>query len=86
MDGRKDAPKFVLRTQLYKRLCPSVGPPVGPSVRWSVVIESKGGKPRISASAHPSATGGRVTIAQEKTEQLVLLVFAELGDETLKNS
>ena len=40
------------------RLCPSVGRSVG----WSVeVIESKSGKTRLSAPAHPSATGGRVS-------------------------
>ena len=44
-------------TQLYKMLCPSVGRLVG----WSVVIELKSGKTRISAPAHPSATDGRVS-------------------------
>ena len=49
---------LVADTQLYKRLCPSVGWSVG----WSVeVIELKSGKTRISAPAHPSATGGRVS-------------------------
>ena len=48
---------LVADTQLYKRLCPSVRPLVGPSV----IIESKSEKTRISAPAHPSATGmGRV--------------------------
>ena len=40
---------------------PSVRPSVHPSVRWSVMIESKSVKTRISAPAHPSATGGRVS-------------------------
>ena len=41
---------------------PSVRPSVGPSVRWSVVIELESVKTRISAPAHPSATGiGRVS-------------------------
>ena len=31
------------------------------SVRWSVLIELKSGKTRISAPAHPSATDGRVS-------------------------
>ena len=44
-------------TQFYKRLCPSIRWLVG----WSVVIELKSGKPRISAPAHPSATDGRVS-------------------------
>ena len=48
----------VADTQLYKRLRPSVGWSVGRSVE---VIESKSGKTRISAPAHPSATGGRVS-------------------------
>ena len=41
--------------RLYKRLCPSI--------RWSVgEHESKSGETRISAPAHPSATGfGRVS-------------------------
>ena len=61
---------LVADTQLYKRLCPSVGRlvgrsvsrSVGRSVGWSVeVIESKSGKTRISAPAHPSATGGRIS-------------------------
>ena len=50
---------LVADTQLYKRLCPSVGRSVGRSVE---VIKSKSGKTRISAPAHPSATGiGRVS-------------------------
>ena len=49
---------LVADTQLYKRLCPSVRRSVGRSVE---VIESKSGKTRISAPAHPSATGGRVS-------------------------
>ena len=49
-------------TQLYKRLCPSVRPSVRPSVGWSVgEHEWKSVKTRISAPAHPSATGGRVS-------------------------
>ena len=48
---------LVADTQLYKRLCPSIGRSVG----WSVVIELKSGKTRISAPAHPSATDGRVS-------------------------
>ena len=49
-------------THLYKRLCPSIGRSVGRLVGRSVeVIESKSGKTRISAPAHPSATGGRVS-------------------------
>ena len=44
-------------TQLYNRLCPSVGRSVG----WYVTHELKSGKTRISAPAHPSATGGRVS-------------------------
>jgi len=45
-------------TQLYKSLCPSIHPSVGPSVRQSVgVHETKSAKTRISAPAHPSATG-----------------------------
>ena len=45
---------LVADKRLYKRLCPSVGLLV-------MVIESKSGKPRISAPVHPSATGiGRV--------------------------
>ena len=49
--------------RLYKRLCPSVRWSVGPSVRRSVgEHELKSGKTRISAPAHPSATGiGRVS-------------------------
>ena len=46
---------LVADMQLYKRLCPSVGWSVGRSVE---VIELK---TRISAPAHPSATGGRVS-------------------------
>ena len=34
---------------------------VGWSVGWSVTLELKSGKTRISAPAHPSATGGRVS-------------------------
>ena len=50
---------LVADTQLYKRLCPSVLPLVHPSVHEH---ESKSGKTRISAPAHPSATGiGRVS-------------------------
>ena len=41
---------------------PSVRPSVGWLVGWSVTLESKSGKTRISAPAHPSATGiGRVS-------------------------
>ena len=61
---------LVADTQLYKRLCPSVGRSVGPLVGpWTRV--EKGGNERfrtflvadscISAPAHPSATGGRVS-------------------------
>ena len=50
---------LVADTQLYKRLCPSVGPLVRPSV---MVIELESVETRISAPAHPSATGiGRVS-------------------------
>ena len=50
---------LVADTQLYKRLCPSVRP----LVRHTrvVTLELKSGKTRISAPAHPSATGGRVS-------------------------
>ena len=65
--------RFVLRflvtdKQLYKRLCPSVRWSVGPSV---MVIELESVKSRISAPAHPSATGiGRVS-------GLVYLIYLE---------
>ena len=49
---------LVADTQLYKRLCPSVGRLVGQSVRGH---ESKSEETRISAPAHPSATGGLVS-------------------------
>ena len=52
---------LVADTQLYKRLCPSVRRLVGWSVGRSVTLELKSGKTRISAPAHPSATGGRVS-------------------------
>ena len=57
---------LVADTQLYKSLCPSVGPlvrwSVGPSVHPSVrEHESKSVKTRISAPAHPSATGMAVS-------------------------
>ena len=54
---------LVADTQLYKRLCWSVGPSVRRSVGPSVmVIELESVKTRISAPAHPSATGiGRVS-------------------------
>ena len=39
----------------------SVGRLVGRSVGWSITLELKSGKTRISAPAHPSATGGRVS-------------------------
>ena len=39
--------------RLYKRLCPSVGS----LVHWSMLIELERVKTRISAPAHPSATG-----------------------------
>ena len=42
------------------------------SVRWSVVIESISGKTRISAPAHLSATGSRVS-------GLVIVVDAPLN-------
>ena len=45
---------LVADTQLYKSLCLSVRRSVG-------VNESKSGKTRISAPAHPSATDGRVS-------------------------
>ena len=53
---------FVADTQLYKRLCPSVDPSVRSSVRPSVHNDwvDKWEK-RISAPAHLSATGGRVS-------------------------
>ena len=51
----------------------SVRPSVHWSVGWSVVIESKSGKIRISAPAHPSATGiGRVS-------SLVGFLFLNVG-------
>ena len=54
---------------------PSVGRSVGPSVRWSVgEHESKSVKTRISAPAHPSATGGRVSG----------LVFSEVNKCTME--
>ena len=46
------------RISLRGLVRPSVGPSVGPSVRQH---ESKSGKARISAPAHPSATGGHVS-------------------------
>ena len=53
---------LVADTQLYKRLCLSIGSlvrlSVGPLVREH---ELKSGKTRTSAPAHPSATGGRVS-------------------------
>ena len=53
---------LVADKRLYKRLCPSVcrsvGWLVGPSVRGH---ESKSEETRISAPAHPSTTGGRVS-------------------------
>ena len=53
---------LVADKRLYKRLCPSVGRSVGWLVGWSVTLESRSGKTRISAPAHPSATGiGRVS-------------------------
>ena len=53
---------LVVVTQLYKRLCPSVGLSVRQSVGLSVrQHESKSRNMRISAPAHPSATGGRVS-------------------------
>ena len=48
---------LVADTQLCKWLCPSVGWFVG----RSVTLELKSGKTRISAPAHLSATGGRVS-------------------------
>ena len=48
---------LVADMQLFKRLCLSVRP----SVRRSVMIESKSGKTRISTPAHLSATCGRVS-------------------------
>ena len=52
---------LVADKRLYKRLCPSVRPSVRPLVGWlvgrSVVIELESVKTRISAPAHPSATG-----------------------------
>ena len=39
----------------------SVRPSVRPSVRRSVTLELKSGKTHISAPAHPSASGGRVS-------------------------
>ena len=60
------SPFLVADTQFYKTLCPSVRPSVrpsvGPLVRRSVMIELESVKTRISAPAHPSATGiGRVS-------------------------
>ena len=53
---------LVADKRLYKRLCPSVRWSVGPLVCRSVVIELESVKTRISAPAHPSATGiGRVS-------------------------
>ena len=52
-------PFLVADKRLYKKLCPSVRPSVGPLV---MVIELESVKMRISAPAHPSATGiGRVS-------------------------
>ena len=52
---------LVADTQLYKKLCPSVRPSVRPLVGWSVTLELKSRKTRISAPAHQSATDGRVS-------------------------
>ena len=49
---------LVADTQLYQRLCPSVRPSVGRSVGEHKL---KRVKTCISAHAHPSATGGRVS-------------------------
>ena len=61
VDRTLQVPFLVANTQLYKRLCPSVRWSVGRLVGWSVTLELKNGKTRISAPAHPSATDGRVS-------------------------
>ena len=55
---------------------PSVCPSVRPSVRWSImVIELESVKTRISAPAHPSATGiGRVSGLVDAYNRLHLTV------------
>ena len=58
---------LVADTQLYKSLCLSVGRSVG----WSVTLELKSGKTRISAPAHPSATGGRVSGLVKNIMQMI---------------
>ena len=68
---------LVADTQLYKRLCPSVGPSIRWSVRPSMMIELESVKTRISAPAHLSATGiGRVS-------DLVFSGSGPEGDEVL---
>ena len=56
---------LVADTQLYKRLCqsvrPSVRPSVCPSVRPLVCLSVNVDQVRISAPAHPSATGDHVS-------------------------
>ena len=70
--GPTNLSHFQLRTRnsISGFVRPSVGRSVGRLVGWLVgwlvgcsveVIESKSGKTRISAPAHPSATGGRVS-------------------------
>ena len=58
---------LVADRQLYKRLCPSVGPSVrwsvGPSVRHARVEKWE------NAPAHPSATGGCVSGLVKKVEE-----------------
>ena len=61
-EGAYPALFLVADTQLYKSLCPSVGPSVRQSIGPFVCEhESKSLKTRNSAPAHPSATGGRVS-------------------------
>ena len=59
---------LVADKRLYKRLCPSVRQSIGPSV----VIELESVKTRISAPAHPSATGGRVSGLVPSSEMFFL--------------
>ena len=65
----KENPLLVADTQLYKRLCPSIGP-------LAQKHESKSKKTRISAPAHPSATGGRVSglVQYRFSKEIVSLV------------
>ena len=69
---------LVADTQLYKSLCPSVRSSVGEH-------ESKSGKTRISAPAHPSATGiGRVSGLVNKCVTQVTGGRSLFGDTTIR--